>query len=136
MFSFCYLILVQWRKTPNNLQKLKIFYLTDKLVLHNMAASSGLRKMFTPIILFKKCSYLKYYHFCVLKSSDVKCSQLMVLLWCTDVMTSFGFYWIYCMLILYYLFLRTSISTGVIMPRLPLIILLFYFLEPLCAKVL
>ena len=31
-------------KDSKNLQKQKVFYLTDKLSLHNMAASSGLRE--------------------------------------------------------------------------------------------
>ena len=60
----------------------------------------------------------------------------MVLLWGTDVMTSFRYHWIYYMLILYYLFLRTSICTCVMVLRLLLVTLLFYFLEPLYAQVL
>ena len=39
---------------PNNLQKLKIFHLTDKLSLHNMAASSGLRENVYPNTFFSK----------------------------------------------------------------------------------
>ena len=41
-------------KNPNNCQKQKIFYLTGKLLLHNMAASSGLRENVYPNNFFLK----------------------------------------------------------------------------------
>ena len=41
----------------NNLQKQKIFYLTDKLLLHNMAASSDLKENVYHNNFFLKCSY-------------------------------------------------------------------------------
>ena len=47
-FHVCHIIYMV-EKLPNNLQKQKIFHLTDKFSLHNIAASSALRKMLTPI---------------------------------------------------------------------------------------
>ena len=40
------------KKKQKNKKKQKIFYLTDKLSLHNMTASSGMREMFTQLIFF------------------------------------------------------------------------------------
>ena len=44
-----YLYIIIDGNTPNDLKKQKIFHFTDKLLLHNMAASSGLRENVYPI---------------------------------------------------------------------------------------
>ena len=53
----------------------KIFYLTDKLLLHNMATSSGLRENVIPSNFFLKMFTFIILLLLLLGSTDVKCSQ-------------------------------------------------------------
>ena len=54
IFSFCYYFIFIDGTNPIDLKKQKIFHFTDKLLLHNMAASSGLRENVYPINFFLK----------------------------------------------------------------------------------
>ena len=83
--------------TPIDLQKQKIFHLAHKLLLHNMAASSGLRENVYPIIFFFKMFI--FILLLLIISTDVKSYHLLLLFLATHVKTYFRCYFILLLLI-------------------------------------
>ena len=73
--------------TPNDLKKQKIFHFTDKLLLHNMAASSGLRENVYPINFLLKMFIFMTLLLLLLIGINVKSQWLMLLFSGTDVKT-------------------------------------------------
>ena len=69
------------------LKKQKIFHFTDKLLLHNMAASSGLRENVYPISFLLKMFIFIILWLLLLIGIDVKSQWLMLLFSGTDVKT-------------------------------------------------
>ena len=96
--------------------KQKIFHLAGKLLLHNMAASSGLRENVYLINFSLKMFIFILFLLLLFISTDVKSYEMLLLLLGTDGKTYFRCYFIFILLLM--------------------ITSLFYFIEPLYAQVL